>query len=58
MVDLRTGKFTEDVDAEEYDQRKAAKDPASPSRCQCRMIWPRFPGVKTSHWYTWWRIGG
>lgn len=28
VVDLRTGKFTDDVDAQEYDQRKAAKDPA------------------------------
>ena len=28
VVDLRTGKFVDDVDAEEYDQRKAAKDPS------------------------------
>ena len=28
VVDLRTGKFTDDVDPERYDQRKAAKDPA------------------------------
>jgi len=28
VVDLRSGKFTEEVDAQEYDQRKAAKDPA------------------------------
>lgn len=28
VVDLRTGKFTDEVDAEKYDQRKAAKDPA------------------------------
>jgi len=27
VVDLRTGKFTDDVDPERYDQRKAAKDP-------------------------------
>ena len=27
LVDLDTGKFTDAVDAEEYDQRKAAKDP-------------------------------
>ena len=26
VVDLRTGKFTEDVDPEKYDERKAAKD--------------------------------
>jgi Na+-transporting NADH:ubiquinone oxidoreductase subunit C len=29
IVDLRTGKFTDDVNAEDYDQRKAAKDPAA-----------------------------
>ncbi|RLA49395.1 MAG: Na(+)-translocating NADH-quinone reductase subunit C [Gammaproteobacteria bacterium] len=29
IVDLRTGKFAEDVNAESYDQRKAAKDPAA-----------------------------
>ena len=28
VVDLRTGKFSEEVDPEKYDQRKAAKDPA------------------------------
>ncbi|MCB1697743.1 MAG: Na(+)-translocating NADH-quinone reductase subunit C [Pseudomonadales bacterium] len=28
IVDLRTGKFVEDVDPKKYDQRKAAKDPA------------------------------
>lgn len=28
VVDLRTGKFADDVDPERYDQRKAAKDPA------------------------------
>ena len=28
VVDLRTGRFTDDVDPERYDQRKAAKDPA------------------------------
>lgn len=28
VVDLRTGKFTNDVDPEEYNQKKAAKDPA------------------------------
>lgn len=28
VVDLRTGKFTDDVDAQEFDQRKAAKDPS------------------------------
>jgi Na+-transporting NADH:ubiquinone oxidoreductase subunit C len=28
VVDLRSGKFTEEVDAQDYDQRKAAKDPA------------------------------
>ena len=28
VVDLRTGRFTAEVDAEKYDQRKAAKDPA------------------------------
>lgn len=27
VVDLRTGKFVEDVDPQNYDQRKAAKDP-------------------------------
>jgi Na+-transporting NADH:ubiquinone oxidoreductase subunit C len=27
LVDLRTGKFTEEVDGASYDQRKAAKDP-------------------------------
>jgi Na+-transporting NADH:ubiquinone oxidoreductase subunit C len=27
VVDLRTGKFTDDVDPDRYDQRKAAKDP-------------------------------
>lgn len=27
IVDLRTGKFTEDVSADDYDQRRAAKDP-------------------------------
>ncbi len=29
VVDLRTGKFTDEIDAEKYDQRKAAKDPAA-----------------------------
>jgi Na+-transporting NADH:ubiquinone oxidoreductase subunit C len=29
IVDLRTGKFTDEVNAEDYDQRKAAKDPAA-----------------------------
>ncbi len=29
VVDLRTGKFTDEVDGEDYDQRKAAKDTAS-----------------------------
>jgi len=29
VVDLRTGKFVDDVDPQEYDQRKAAKDPAA-----------------------------
>jgi Na+-transporting NADH:ubiquinone oxidoreductase subunit C len=29
VVDLRTGKFTEDVPADSYDQRKAAKDPSA-----------------------------
>ena len=29
VVDLRTGKFSSDVDPEKYDSRKAAKDPAS-----------------------------
>lgn len=29
IVDMRTGKFTDDVDAENYDQRKAAKDPSA-----------------------------
>ena len=29
VVDLRTGKFTEDVSADSYDQRKAAKDPSA-----------------------------
>ena len=29
VVDLRTGKFSDDVDPENYDQRKAAKDPAT-----------------------------
>ncbi|MBE9539210.1 MAG: Na(+)-translocating NADH-quinone reductase subunit C [Proteobacteria bacterium] len=28
VVDLRTGKFSDDVDPEEYNQKKAAKDPA------------------------------
>ena len=28
IVDMRTGRFTEDVDPARYDQRKAAKDPA------------------------------
>lgn len=28
VVDLRTGKFTDDIDAQKYDQRKAAKDPS------------------------------
>jgi Na+-transporting NADH:ubiquinone oxidoreductase subunit C len=28
VVDLRTGKFSDDVDALKYDQRKAAKDPS------------------------------
>ena len=28
LVDLRTGKFSDDLDAGKYDQRKAAKDPA------------------------------
>jgi Na+-transporting NADH:ubiquinone oxidoreductase subunit C len=28
IVDLRTGKFVEDVDPQKYDQRKAAKDPS------------------------------
>ena len=30
IVDLRTGKFTDDVNAEDYDQRKAAKIPPLP----------------------------
>lgn len=29
LVDLETGNFAEDVDVENYDQRKAAKDPAT-----------------------------
>lgn len=29
VVDLRTGKFTDDVNVENYDQRKAAKDPSA-----------------------------
>jgi Na+-transporting NADH:ubiquinone oxidoreductase subunit C len=29
IVDLRTGKFVEDMDPQDYDQRKAAKDPKS-----------------------------
>lgn len=29
IVDMRTGKFTDDVNAETYDQRKAAKDPSA-----------------------------
>ena len=29
IVDMRTGKFTDEVNAEDYDQRKAAKDPAA-----------------------------
>ena len=28
VVDLRTGKFTDDIEAQKYDQRKASKDPA------------------------------
>lgn len=28
IVDLRTGKFSDEIDPERYDQRKAAKDPA------------------------------
>lgn len=28
VIDLRTGKFTDDVEAQKYDQRKASKDPA------------------------------
>ena len=28
MVDLRSGKFVDDIDPQDYDQRKAAKDPA------------------------------
>ena len=28
VVDLRTGKFADEVDPDKYDQRKAAKDPA------------------------------
>lgn len=28
VVDLRTGKFTDEIDADTYDQRKASKDPA------------------------------
>ncbi|MEH6589706.1 MAG: Na(+)-translocating NADH-quinone reductase subunit C [Halioglobus sp.] len=28
IVDLRTGKFSDDVDPEQYDQRKAARDPS------------------------------
>lgn len=28
-VDLRTGKFVDDIDIDEYDQRKAAKDPSA-----------------------------
>ena len=47
MVDLRSGKFTDDVDAQDYDQRKAAKDPADPKHCQSPGSWPRFPAVKT-----------
>ncbi len=29
VVDLRTGKFSDDIDPESYDQRKAAKNPAA-----------------------------
>jgi Na+-transporting NADH:ubiquinone oxidoreductase subunit C len=29
VVDLRTGKFSDDVDVEKYNQRKAAKDPSA-----------------------------
>jgi Na+-transporting NADH:ubiquinone oxidoreductase subunit C len=32
VVDLRTGRFADDVDPAEYDQRKAAKDPALSDR--------------------------
>lgn len=32
VVDLRTGKFTDDVDPTQYDQRKAAKDPGRSDR--------------------------
>ena len=31
LVDLRTGKFVEDMDPQSYDQRKAAKDPKASS---------------------------
>ena len=32
IVDLRTGRFTDEVDAERFDQRRAAKDPATSDR--------------------------
>jgi Na+-transporting NADH:ubiquinone oxidoreductase subunit C len=32
VVDLRTGRFADDVDPDKFDQRKAAKDPASSER--------------------------
>lgn len=32
VVDLRSGKYADDVDPESYDQRKAAKDPAGSER--------------------------
>ena len=32
VVDLRTGKFADDVDLERFDQRKAAKDPEQSER--------------------------
>lgn len=37
LVDLRTGKFTDDQDPEQYDQRKAAKDPAESSALSDEM---------------------
>jgi Na+-transporting NADH:ubiquinone oxidoreductase subunit C len=32
VVDLRTGRFADDVDVDKYDQRKAAKDPSASDR--------------------------
>ena len=53
VVDLRTGKFADDIDPATYDQRKAAKDPAQSTRLPRSRTWPRSPDGSTTRWCIW-----